>query len=89
MVRAHVVISGIVQGVFFRHYTRERASELGAKGWVKNRMDGKVEAVFEGEKEKVDELIRWCHRGPSGARVTDVDVGWEDHMDEFRSFSVV
>lgn len=86
--RAHVLISGIVQGVLFRHYTRERACELGVKGLVRNRMDGKVEAVFEGEKEKVEELVRWCHRGPSGARVSEVNVDWEDYGDEFRQFSV-
>ena len=88
MVRAHVVISGFVQGIFFRHNTRVCADEFGVRGWVKNRMDGKVEAVFEGEKEKVDGLIRWCHRGPSGARVTEVNVDWEDYRDEFDSFSI-
>ena len=88
MVRAHVVISGFVQGVFFRHNTRVCADELGVRGWVKNRMDGKVEAIFEGQKEKVDGLIRWCDRGPSGARVTEVNVDWEDYRDEFDSFSI-
>ena len=87
-VRAHVLISGVVQGVFFRHYTRERAGELGVKGWVKNRMDGKVETVFEGEKEKIDELIEWCNHGPAGARVAKVNVDWEDCRNEFDSFSI-
>ncbi len=88
MVRARVLISGVVQGVFFRHYTNLRANELGVNGWVKNTIDGKVEAIFEGEKEKVDELIKWCHRGPSGAKVTEVNVDWEDYRDEFDSFSI-
>ena len=88
MVRAQVLISGVVQGVFFRHYTSVRANELGVKGWVKNRMDGKVEAIFEGKKDKVDELIKWCNRGPSGARVTEVNVDWEDYRDEFDSFTI-
>lgn len=88
MAKVHVLISGIVQGVFFRHYTKVRADELGVKGWVKNRMNGKVEGVFEGEKEKVEELIRWCNHGPSGAKVTEVDVEWEDYRDEFSRFSI-
>ena len=88
-VRARVVISGIVQGVCFRYYAREKASEIGVNGWVKNRIDGKVETVFEGEREKVEEFIKWCGHGPSGARVTDVDVRWEDYSDEFNRFSIL
>ena len=86
-IRAHLVISGLVQGVFFRHYTCRRARELGVRGWVINRVDGKVEAVFEGESGKVEELIEWCRRGPSGASVTEVKVVWEDYKNEFSQFS--
>ena len=66
--RAHVRISGQVQGVFFRDSTRQKAEELGLAGWVKNLPDGRVEAVFEGPAEKVREMIRWCEEGPRTPR---------------------
>lgn len=87
-VRAHLIISGYVQGVFFRAHTQEKAAMLGLKGWVKNIYDGTVEAVFEGEKGKVEEMIGWCRKGPSGARVSNVDVEWEDYTGEFRDFNI-
>jgi acylphosphatase len=87
-VRARVIIEGRVQGVFFRQHTQETAFRLGVKGWVKNRRDGCVEAVFEGNKEKVDQIIQWCHRGPSEARVKNVSVTWENYNDEFEDFYV-
>ena len=83
-----MIVEGRVQGVFFRHHTQEMAYQLGLKGWVKNRRDGRVEAVFEGEREKVDQIIQWCHRGPSEARVTKVHVDWQEHAGEFNDFSV-
>ncbi|MCJ7803146.1 MAG: acylphosphatase, partial [Desulfobacterales bacterium] len=61
-VRVRVIIEGRVQGVFFRHHTQEMAFKLGVKGWVKNRRDGRVEALFEGDQEWVDQIIQWCHR---------------------------
>jgi len=88
LVRAHVIIEGRVQGVFFRSSTQDEAVRLGITGWVKNRRDGKVEAVFEGEKEKVEEIIRWCHVGPPWAKVTKVDVSWEPYKGEFKRFSI-
>jgi acylphosphatase len=87
-VRAHVYLSGMVQGVFFRSETQDEASRRGVTGWVRNLRDGRVEAVFEGEKDKVAELIEFCRRGPRGARVTEVDVSWEDYKGEFQNFSV-
>ncbi len=87
-VRARVIIQGRVQGVFFRHHTQETAFKLGIKGWVKNRRDGRVEAVFEGDQEQVDQITQWCHRGPSEASVTKVDVAWENYTGEFEDFSV-
>jgi acylphosphatase len=87
-VRARVIIEGRVQGVFFRHHTQEVAFRLDLKGWVKNRRDGSVEALFEGDKKKVDQIIEWCHRGPSEARVSNVHTTWENYTGEFEIFSV-
>jgi len=77
-VRARVRVRGRVQGVFFRSETEARARSRGVSGWVANRPDGTVEAVFEGPRDAVESLIRWCERGPSGAQVDDVEVEWED-----------
>jgi acylphosphatase len=87
-VRARVIIEGRVQGVFFRHHTQETASRLGVKGWVRNRRDGSVEAVFEGDQDRVDQIIQWCHRGPSEARVMKVHSTWENYTGEVEDFSV-
>ncbi len=87
-VRARVIVEGRVQGVFFRYHTQEAALRFEVKGWVRNRRDGSVEALFEGYKEKVDQMIQWCHRGPSEARVTKVHLNWEDYIGEFDDFSI-
>lgn len=79
--RARVVVRGRVQGVFFRAETSSRARALGLHGWVRNRPDGAVEAAFEGERERVDSMLRWCEHGPAGARVESVDVEWEPPAD--------
>jgi acylphosphatase len=76
--RARVVVSGRVQGVFFRAETRARARSLTLAGWVRNNHDGTVEAVFEGERERVESIIEWCRRGPAMAHVDDVHVEWEE-----------
>lgn len=81
-------ISGRVQGIFFRSETRNEAKKLAVKGLVRNLSDGRVEAVFEGEEKSVKELIEFCRRGPPGARVTDVDIIWENYTGEFRKFEV-
>ena len=81
-VRAHVVVRGRVQGVFFRAETRDRAKSLGVGGWVANKADGSVEAVLEGPRERVETLLRWCRSGPRGAQVDDVDVTWEEPCGE-------
>jgi acylphosphatase len=72
--RARVVVTGRVQGVFFRASCARRASDLGLAGWVRNRSDGAVEATFEGDKLAVEALVAWCRQGPPGAAVVDVDV---------------
>ncbi len=86
--RAEVVISGRVQGVFFRARTRERARELDVTGWVRNRPDGRVEAVFEGPQDAVRRMVSWCRRGPRMAQVEDVTVDWRGPTGEFAGFSV-
>ena len=78
MKRAHVVVRGSVQGVFFRAETRDRARSLGLAGWVRNAPDGTVEAAFEGDDERVESMVDWCRRGPSGATVEDVEVAWAE-----------
>ncbi|MFB0523327.1 MAG: acylphosphatase [Candidatus Bathyarchaeia archaeon] len=88
VVRAHVLVSGRVQGVFFRFETRRLARRLGIAGWVRNRSDGQVEAVFEGEKEAVERMVEFCRHGPSGARVTNAEVRWEEPTGEFEGFNV-
>ncbi|MBE0516018.1 MAG: acylphosphatase [Methanophagales archaeon] len=87
-VRACVVVTGRVQGVYFRYATREEADMRGVKGWVRNRREGGVEAVFEGEKEKVEEVIEFCHYGPPAAKVSAVEVTWEEYTGEFKDFSI-
>jgi acylphosphatase len=76
--RAKVIVRGSVQGVFFRAEARDRARSLGLAGWVRNVPDGTVEAVFEGEDERVKSMVEWCSRGPAGARVEKVDVDWSE-----------
>ncbi len=72
--RAHVFVSGRVQGVSFRDATRSQAEQLGLSGWVRNTHDGQVEAVFEGDPDTVRQMIEWCKSGPSSADVEDVSV---------------
>lgn len=86
--RCHVLISGRVQGVFFRQNTLQKAKTFGLKGWVRNTKDGKVEAVFEGEKEKIEKILEWAKRGPLLAKVEKVEVKWEDFKNEFDDFEI-
>jgi acylphosphatase len=87
-IRQRVNISGQVQGVFFRESARQRARELRLNGWVRNRQDGRVEAVFEGKPEAVEEIIRWCQEGPSGAQVSGVEVVEEETDEPLPGFSI-
>ncbi|MDQ3791219.1 MAG: acylphosphatase [Actinomycetota bacterium] len=86
--RAHVYVSGDVQGVFFRDSARQRAGELGLAGWVRNLPDGRVEAVFEGTREKVTEMVRWCEEGPPHAGVEDVEAEFEAPGEDLDGFEV-
>jgi len=76
LVRARVRVRGLVQGVWFRQSAADEARRLGLEGWVRNLADGSVEAEAQGERERVEALVRWCHRGPPAARVEGVDVEW-------------
>ena len=88
MVRAHLIVAGRVQGVFFRHNTNNEANRLGLTGWVRNLSSGDVEVVAEGERSVVEELISWCHTGPPMSRVDNVSIEWETYTGEFSGFNV-
>jgi acylphosphatase len=83
-----MLISGRVQGVFYRSSTRRTALELGLTGWVRNLPDGRVEIVVEGEEDQVKRLIDWCRKGPPSADVKGLEVKKELHTGEFKRFSV-
>ena len=87
-IRAHVFVRGRVQGVFFRSEITYEAKKHSVKGWVRNLPDGRVEAVFEGEKRDVEALIEFCKRGPPGARVAGVNVMMENYTGEFGDFEI-
>lgn len=86
--RAHVYVSGHVQGVFYRDTTQRQASVRGVTGWVRNLADGRVEAVFEGDAAAVQQMVDWCWRGPPNAYVTDVAVSIEPYSGAFRTFNI-
>jgi acylphosphatase len=86
--RAHLFIDGMVQGVFYRAFTRDLAYNLGLKGWVRNLHDGRVEAVFEGEKGLIEKAVKVCYIGPPGARVSDIDVKWEIFIGDQKGFHI-
>jgi acylphosphatase len=86
--RAHVYISGRVQGVSFRWNTQDQAQQLGLTGWVKNLWDGRVEAVFEGEAVAVRQAVAWCHQGNRPARVDHVELHYEQPTGELDSFRI-
>jgi acylphosphatase len=86
--RAHIVVSGRVQGVFFRDHTRRWAGSLGLTGWVRNLWDGRVEVLTEGEKDRIETLISRLKQGPPLAQVEDVNVTWEEFLDEFVDFLI-
>lgn len=86
--RAHIFISGRVQGVFFREKTRKIAEKLGVRGWVKNLLDGRVEAVLEGDKEKLDEMVSWAKKGPILAKVNNAEILEEAQLEGFEGFEI-
>jgi acylphosphatase len=88
MKKIHVYISGHVQGVFFRAATQHAAKGFMLSGWVRNKADGRVEAVFEGKDENVDKMLEWCHIGPPAARVEKVLIEEESYTGEFKDFNI-
>ena len=87
MVRRRVIVHGRVQGVGFRYSVARAAQSRGVAGWVSNRPDGTVEAVFEGEPEAVDSLVRFCREGPRGAVVDRLDVA-DEELEALTRFAV-
>ncbi|MGC9195827.1 MAG: acylphosphatase [Syntrophobacteraceae bacterium] len=86
--RVHVWIRGRVQGVYFRAYARDAGRLIGVEGWVRNLPDGRVEAVFEGDPHKVDEMLEWCRNGSPLSRVEALAIEYETYTGEFKSFSI-
>jgi acylphosphatase len=87
-IRRRVVISGVVQGVWFRASTRDAARNAGVVGWVRNLPDGRVEAVFQGTPDQVSQAIEWCRKGSPGSRVEEVEIREEPTGDEFTGFEI-
>ena len=88
MERLRAIVSGRVQGVFFRAWTQETAAELGLSGWVKNRSDGGVEILAEGERKQLDRLVQLCHRGPPAAQVTEVKIEFSSPAGDLSQFRI-
>jgi len=87
--RAHVFVTGRVQGVFFRSTVADLAESLDLAGWVRNLSDGRVEAILEGERSQVEKVVDFCRRGPPGAHVHDLGVNWEEWKGEFSDFKII
>ncbi len=85
----HVRISGLVQGVGFRYATYRQAGSLGLTGWVRNTPDGRVEALFEAEREGLEKMLEWCLQGPVLSRVDEVESTWPEATGSFRGFDIV
>ena len=84
----HVAVSGIVQGVFYRRFVLQEATRLSVQGRVRNLYDGRVEVEAEGERQKLEQLVKKLHKGPSGAQVADVATEWSEYRAEFKDFRV-
>lgn len=86
--RAHALISGRVQGVSFRYFTYHEALKHGLHGWVRNMRDGRVEALFEGERSGIEKVLEWCKAGPPAASVDQVEVEWQQPAGSLDGFNV-
>jgi acylphosphatase len=85
----HLFISGRVQGVFFRQFVKDRAQKLGLFGWVRNLADGRVEAIIEGDKEKLQEILIYIKKGPLLAKVEKIEIDWQEYQRKFKEFSIL
>jgi acylphosphatase len=88
MIRVRVIFKGRVQGVYFRAHTKDKADELGIRGWVMNLANGDVEAVFEGDEDKIEELVEYCKSGQPHAKVEEATMTLEDFKSEFADFEI-
>jgi acylphosphatase len=86
--RVHLLIEGVVQGVFYRAFTRNVAVKRGLHGWVRNLFDGRVEAVFEGSRELIEQAVMECRKGPAGSYVSNIDLSWQPYTGAERGFEV-
>ena len=86
--RVHIIVQGKVQGVFFRASTKDKATELGLSGFVRNMPDGTVEIVAEGSQEQLTKLVDWCHIGPERSIVNEVHSDWQTYIAEFEAFNI-
>ena len=86
--RVHLIIHGKVQGVFFRASARDKANELGLKGWIRNNSDGSVEIIAEGERVDLEKFTEWSHKGPRHSTVNHVVINWESYSDRFDEFTI-
>jgi len=89
MFQARIFIFGSVHGVGFRQFIKDNGQKCGLTGWVRNLPDGKVEAVFNGPKEKIEEMIALCRKGPFLAEVENVEIVWEEEIEEFKEFEII
>lgn len=87
--RVHVFVSGKVQGVYYRQTTSYEAQKLNIHGWIRNLRDGRVEAIFEGEKANIDKLLSWCNKGPKDAIVKDIEIIQEQYKNEYTNFQII
>jgi len=88
-IKVYIIILGRVQGVWFRVNTKKKADELNLFGWVKNTDDGKVEAVFEGDEKKISNILEWCSKGPTKAKVSKIEIFKKKYIKKYDNFSII
>ena len=88
-IRVHLIISGKVQGVYFRKHTQDISLQNNVYGWVKNLLNGDVECVLEGLKSNIDKVMIWCHQGPPNSRVDNVEIKYEEFTGHFNEFKII
>ena len=88
-IRIHAFVSGLVQGISYRYYTKQFADKLGLKGWVKNLPDGRVEVIAEGNEKEINEMIKFLENGPEDAKILDLEIKKEEYKGEFKHFDII